>query len=101
MPFVPQLPRAAGFCFHSQMIQSTFFGSPPKSSSRLNASGRTRVVGAHALVVAPEVLQGLAPAPLVLLGEATADGEQGQEQGAGKQNETPHGPISGASGCSE
>ena len=30
-----QLHRAAGFCFHSQMIQSTFLGSPPKSLSRV------------------------------------------------------------------
>ena len=30
-----QLHRACGFCFHSQMIQSTFFGSPPKSLSRV------------------------------------------------------------------
>src|SRR5436305_13937186 len=30
-----QFHRAAGFSFHSQMIQSTFFGSPPKSFSRV------------------------------------------------------------------
>src|SRR5262249_43971629 len=27
--------RPCAFCFHSQMIQSTFFGSPPKSLSRV------------------------------------------------------------------
>src|SRR3954465_15530744 len=29
------LQRAGGFCFHSQTIQSTFLGSPPKSFSRV------------------------------------------------------------------
>ena len=30
-----QLHRALGFCCQSQMIQSTFFGSPPKSRNRV------------------------------------------------------------------
>ena len=30
-----QSQRPSGFCFHSQMIQSTFFGSPPKSLRRV------------------------------------------------------------------
>ena len=30
-----QFHRACGFCFQSQIIQSTFFGSPPRSLSRV------------------------------------------------------------------